>query len=121
MWSLTANWGAFGGMVTKNWKERERSTEQMYGEVYQAVSQIPGLQVFPRLDPPLPTPGQYDVELVLASDAPPTRIPGGDCAGGRRGLAERQVPVRRHGSEDRLARRRASSSIASRWPIWGSI
>jgi multidrug efflux pump len=71
MWSLTANWGAFGGMVTKNWKDRERSTEQMYGEVYQAVSQVPGLQVFPRLDPPLPTPGQYDVELVLASDATP--------------------------------------------------
>jgi multidrug efflux pump len=71
MWSLTANWGAFGGMVTKDWKQRKRSTEEMYGEVYQAVSQIPGLQVFPRLDPPLPTPGQYDVELVLASDAPP--------------------------------------------------
>ncbi len=71
MWSLTANWGAFGGMVTKDWKERSRSTQQMYGDVYQAVSQIPGLQVFPRLDPPLPTPGQYDVELVLASDAPP--------------------------------------------------
>src|SRR6186713_1804549 len=74
MWSLTANWGAFGGMVTKNWKERERSTEQMYGEVYHAVSQIPGLRVFPRLDPPLPTPGQYDVELVLASDAPPNEF-----------------------------------------------
>jgi multidrug efflux pump len=71
MWSLTANWGAFGGLVAKDWKERGRSTEEMYGEVYQAVSQIPGLQVFPRLDPPLPTPGQYDVELVLASDAPP--------------------------------------------------
>jgi multidrug efflux pump len=71
MWSLTANWGAFGGLVAKDWKERGRSTEQMYGDVYQAVSQIPGLQVFPRLDPPLPTPGQYDVELVLASDAPP--------------------------------------------------
>jgi multidrug efflux pump len=34
------------------------------------VSQIPGLRVFPRLDPPLPTPGQYDVELVMLSDAP---------------------------------------------------
>lgn len=74
MWSLTASWGGFGGMVTKNWKERKRSTEQMYGEVYDAVSQIPGLQVFPRLDPPLPTPGQYDVELVLASDAPPRDV-----------------------------------------------
>jgi len=69
MWSLTAPWGGFGGMVTKDWKERERSTEEMYGAVYGAVSQIPSLRVFPRLDPPLPTPGQYDVELVLQSDA----------------------------------------------------
>jgi multidrug efflux pump len=69
MWSLTADWGGFGGLVAKNWKERERSTEEMFGEVYGAVSQTPGLRVFPRLDPPLPTPGQYDVELVLQSDA----------------------------------------------------
>lgn len=76
MWSLTANWGAFGGLVARDWKERDRSTEEMYGEVYGAVSQIPGLQVFPRLDPPLPTPGQYDVELVLESDAPPEQLLG---------------------------------------------
>ncbi|MBC7773500.1 MAG: efflux RND transporter permease subunit [Pyrinomonadaceae bacterium] len=74
MWSLTASWGGFGGMVAKNWKERDRSTEEMYGEVFGAVSQIPGLRVFPRLDPPLPTPGQYDVELVLQSDAPPEQL-----------------------------------------------
>ncbi|HEX5218152.1 MAG TPA: efflux RND transporter permease subunit [Verrucomicrobiae bacterium] len=70
MWSLTTHWGGFGGMVTKYWKDRGRSTEEMYGEVYGAVSQVPGLRVFPRLDPPLPTPGQYDVELVLQSDLP---------------------------------------------------
>ncbi|HEX2451461.1 MAG TPA: efflux RND transporter permease subunit [Gemmatimonadales bacterium] len=69
-WSLTAAWGGFGGLVAKDWRTRERSTEQMYGQVFGAVSQIPGLRVFPRLDPPLPTPGQYDVELVLQSDAP---------------------------------------------------
>jgi multidrug efflux pump len=69
MWSLTAAWGGFGGMVTKDWRERERSTEEMYGEVFGAVSQIPGLRVFPRLDPPLPNAGQYDVELVLQSSA----------------------------------------------------
>jgi multidrug efflux pump len=74
MWSLTASWGGFGGMVTKNWKERGRSTEQMYGQVYGAVSQVPGLQIFPRLDPPLPSPGQYDVELVLQSDAPLSQL-----------------------------------------------
>ncbi|HYT72243.1 MAG TPA: efflux RND transporter permease subunit [Gemmatimonadales bacterium] len=74
MWSLTASWGGFGGMVTKDWKQRKRTTEQMYGAVYGAVSQVAGLQVFPRLDPPLPTPGQYDVELVLQSDAPPEQM-----------------------------------------------
>ncbi|MGQ0649738.1 MAG: efflux RND transporter permease subunit [Gemmatimonadaceae bacterium] len=74
MWSLTASWGAFGGMVAKDWKQRDRSTEEMYGQVYGAVSQVPGLRVFPRLDPPLPTPGQYDVELVLQSDAAPAQM-----------------------------------------------
>lgn len=70
MWSLTAGWGGFGGMVAKDWRERKRTTEQMYGEVYGAVSQVPGLRIFPRLDPPLPNPGQYDVELVLQTDEP---------------------------------------------------
>jgi len=74
MWSLTAAWGGFGGLVAKDWTQRERSTEEMFGDVYGAVSQIPGLRVFPRLDPPLPTPGQYDVELVLQSDAPPEQM-----------------------------------------------
>jgi multidrug efflux pump len=73
-WSLVSSWGGFGGIVAKDWKSRHRSTEQMYGEVYGRVSQIPGLRVFPRLDPPLPTPGQYDVELVLQSDAPPEQL-----------------------------------------------
>ncbi|HEU4561339.1 MAG TPA: efflux RND transporter permease subunit [Longimicrobium sp.] len=74
MWSLTAPWGGFGGMLAKDWTERERTTEEMYGAVFGAVSQVPGLRVFPRLDPPLPTPGQYDVELVLQSDAPPEQL-----------------------------------------------
>jgi multidrug efflux pump len=69
-WSLTANWGGFGGIVAKDWHERERSTGQMFGDVYGAISQVSGLRVFPRLDPPLPTPGQYDVEMVMLSDAP---------------------------------------------------
>jgi multidrug efflux pump len=74
MWSLSSSWGGFGGLVAKDFAARERSTEEMFGEVYGKVSQIPGLRVFPRLDPPLPTPGQYDVELVLQSDVPPERL-----------------------------------------------
>jgi multidrug efflux pump len=74
MWSLTASWGAFGGMVAKDWKERERSTQELFPAVYGAVSQIPGVRVFPRLDPPLPTPGSYDVELVLQSEESPEQM-----------------------------------------------
>jgi multidrug efflux pump len=70
VWSLTQSWGGFGGIVTRPWTERSRSTEEMFDEVYAVAAQIPGLRVYPRLDPPLPTPGQYDVELVLKSDAP---------------------------------------------------
>lgn len=68
VWSLTAAWGGFGGVVAKDWKERDRSTEEMYGDVYGAVSQVTGLRVYPRLDPPLPTPGQYDVEMIVQNE-----------------------------------------------------
>ncbi len=74
MWSLTAAWGGFGGMDAKDWRQRKRSTAEMYGDVYGAVSQVAGLRVFPRLDPPLPNAGQYDVELVLQSDRPPEQM-----------------------------------------------
>jgi multidrug efflux pump len=70
MWSVTQAWGGYGGMVTKDWRVRERSTGELFGPVYGAVSRVPGLRLYPRLDPPLPTPGQYDVELVMESDAP---------------------------------------------------
>ncbi len=74
MWSLTTAWGGFGGMVAEDWKQRDRSTAEMFGEVYGSVSQIPELRVFPRLDPPLPSPGQYDVELILKNDASPEQM-----------------------------------------------
>ncbi|MCW5559495.1 MAG: efflux RND transporter permease subunit, partial [Verrucomicrobiae bacterium] len=73
-WALTTEWGGFGGVVAKDWHDRARSTEEMYNDVYGAVLQVPGLRVFPRLDPPLPTPGQYDVELILQSDAPAEQV-----------------------------------------------
>src|SRR3989441_2456406 len=74
MWSLTASWGAFGGMVAKDWKERQRSTAQLFPAVYGDVSRVPGVRVFPRLDPPLPTPRSYDVELVMPSYEPPEQM-----------------------------------------------
>ncbi len=70
MWSLVADWGGFGGMVNKDWRERSRSTTELLPELWGKVSQVAGLRVFPRLDPPLPTSGQHDVELVLQSSGP---------------------------------------------------
>lgn len=67
-WSLIASWGGFGGLVAKDWQERERSTADMYPEVYATVSQVPGLRVLPVLDKPLPSPGQFDVELIVQND-----------------------------------------------------
>jgi multidrug efflux pump len=74
VWSQTRAGSGFGGVVMKDWRTRQRSTEELYGEVYGALSQVPGLRVFPRLDPPLPTPGQYDVEMILQSDVPPEQM-----------------------------------------------
>src|SRR5439155_15628793 len=34
MWSLTASGGGFGGLVAENWKGRQRSTGQVYVQVY---------------------------------------------------------------------------------------
>lgn len=70
MWSLVANYGGFGGMVNKNWKERDRSTSDVYGHLFGQVGQVAGVNVFPRLDPPLPTSGMHDVELILQTSAP---------------------------------------------------
>ncbi|MEZ4343775.1 MAG: efflux RND transporter permease subunit [Nitrospirales bacterium] len=118
MWSLTTNWGGFGGMVTKDWRERTRSTEEMYGEVYGAVSQVPGLRVFPRLDPPLPTPGQYDVELVVQERGFTGTDARDDFGGGGCRLAKRKIPVRGHRSENRFAsgtrRARPREALGSR-------
>jgi multidrug efflux pump len=74
MWSLVAPWGGFGGMKTTEWNHRQRSTQEMYGHLFGVVSQVPGLRVFPRLDPPLPNAGQHDVELVIQHNLEPVQM-----------------------------------------------
>ena len=60
-------------MITTDWEERERSTTEILPDVFMAASQIPGLEAFPVLVPPLPGAGNYDVELILKSDLPVDR------------------------------------------------
>ncbi len=70
LWALVTSNGGFGGMITKDFKDRDRSTTELQGEVFGLVSQVPGVRAFPVLIPPLPGAGQYDVELVIKSDQP---------------------------------------------------
>ncbi len=70
LWALISSNGGFGGMITKDFKDRDRSTAELQGEVFGLVSQIPGVRAFPVLIPPLPGAGQYDVELIIKSEEP---------------------------------------------------
>lgn len=74
MWALITSNGGFGGVITKDFHERDRSTMEMQGEVFSIVAKTPGLKAFAVLVPPLPGAGNYDVELVLKSDQPPEEL-----------------------------------------------
>ncbi len=74
MWALVTPGTGFGGIITTDFRERKRSTTEMYPEVFGMVSQLPGIEPFPILLPPLPGAGQYDVELIVKSDMPPEQL-----------------------------------------------
>ncbi|QEG40121.1 efflux RND transporter permease subunit [Roseimaritima ulvae] len=73
MWAVVTASGGFGGVITKDWDDRTRSTQDILPQVFGIASQNPGLEAFPVLVPPLPGAGNYDVELVLKSDLPVDR------------------------------------------------
>jgi multidrug efflux pump len=74
IFQLTFPTGGFGGMVTKPWSERTKSTEQLLMESYGPLSKIPGIRIIPLTPPPLPGGGDFPVDLVIASAAEPERL-----------------------------------------------
>jgi multidrug efflux pump len=66
--------GGFGGMVTKPWSERTRTTEQLLVELMGPLSQIPGIRAIPQTPPPLPGGGDFPIDLVIASAEEPERL-----------------------------------------------
>jgi multidrug efflux pump len=74
VFQLTFPTGGFGGMVTKPWSERSKTTEQLLMEAMGPLSQIPGVRAFPQTPPPLPGGGDFPVDLVIASSAEPQRL-----------------------------------------------
>ena len=68
--------GGFGGLITKPWNERKRTTMQILPEVQQKLRAIPGIKILPITPPALPGGGDFPVEFIIASTAEPAPGPG---------------------------------------------
>ena len=77
---ITTPTGGFGGMVTKPWSERRKTTEQLHLEAAAALSKIPGVRTIPLTPPPLPGGGDFPVEFIILSTAEPAQM--AELAGG---------------------------------------
>ncbi len=64
----------FGGMVTKPWSQRTKTTQQLLLESQGPLSKIPGIRVIPTTPPPLPGGGDFPVDFVIASAAEPRQL-----------------------------------------------
>jgi multidrug efflux pump len=73
---ITMPTGGFGGMVTKPWSQRTKTTQELLMESAGALAKIPGVRVIPRTPAPLPGGGDFPVDLVIASTAEPERLLG---------------------------------------------
>jgi multidrug efflux pump len=74
IFQLTFPTGGFGGMVTKPWSEREKSSAQLQMEASQQLAKIPGVRIIPITPAPLPGGGDFPVDLVITSTAEPKEL-----------------------------------------------
>jgi multidrug efflux pump len=71
---ITTPNGGFGGMVTKPWSQRTKTTQQLLVESTGPLSKIAGIRVIPLTPPPLPGGGNFPVDFVIASAAEPQQV-----------------------------------------------
>ena len=74
IFQITSPTGGFGGMVTKPWSERKKTTQQLLLESAGPLSNIAGIRVIPLTPPPLPGGGNFPVDFVIASPAEPQQL-----------------------------------------------
>ncbi|HVZ18776.1 MAG TPA: efflux RND transporter permease subunit, partial [Terriglobales bacterium] len=74
VFQITNPSGGFGGMVTKPWSQRKRTTQQLLVASTKPLSQIAGIRVIPLTPPPLPGGGNFPVDFVIASSAEPQQL-----------------------------------------------
>ena len=74
IFQITNPSGGFGGMVTKPWSQRKKTTQQLLIESAGPLSKIAGVRVIPLTPPPLPGGGNFPVDFVIASAAEPEQV-----------------------------------------------
>jgi multidrug efflux pump len=74
IFQITNPSGGFGGMVTKPWSQRTKTTQELLLEVTGPLSRIPGIRAIPQTPPPLPGGGNFPVDLVIATAEEPERL-----------------------------------------------
>ena len=74
VFQITSPGGGFGGMVTKPWSERKKTTKQLLTESAGKLSKIAGIRVIPTTPPALPGGGNFPVDFVIASAAEPEQV-----------------------------------------------
>ena len=74
IFQITSPNGGFGGMVTKPWSERSRTTEQLLLALVEPLSKVPGIRALPQTPAPLPGGGDFPVDLVIATAQEPERL-----------------------------------------------
>ena len=74
IFQITYPGSGFGGMVTKPWSERSKTTQQLMMESMGPLSKIAGVRVIPQAPPALPGGGNFPVDLVIASAGEPKQL-----------------------------------------------
>jgi len=74
IFQITSPGGGFGGMVTKPWSERTKTTQQLNFEASAKLSKLPGVRIIPITPSPLPGGEGFPVDFVVASTAEPARV-----------------------------------------------
>jgi len=74
VWYLAQPQSVMAALMMVPWDERDVSPQELLGPTYAAISEIPGMQVFPLLPPSLPSGGYFDVEMVVAANVPHSEL-----------------------------------------------
>jgi multidrug efflux pump len=74
VFQITNPAGGFGGMVTKPWSQRKKTTQELLLESSGPLSKIAGVRVIPLTPPPLPGGGNFPVDFAIVSAAEPEQV-----------------------------------------------